>query len=422
MKCRLHSILVPLLTLMALNISAQDEWPVKFSIDGTEFQLFTPQPESISGNKFSARAAISMRRANDEQPVFGAIWGDGALEMDRNSRLGRITRFDVDDARFPGVDDKTELAAIRTGLSSAIPESAPPISLDWLISALEEEKNSADQYANDPPEIIYRESPSSLIFIDGEARYEKLDGTISAKGDPIYQPDSKTTLERVVNTPFMILRDGNGMHYLYGSQMWFSSTAIDGPWRRDENISQDLRDLAGQMEGTAAITADDKATTRSPEMIVRHAPAELLDLDGPPQMQPVQNTSLLTVTNTNRSVFMDIKTQDYYFLASGRWFRTRDLASGKWEFVPADQLPDEFKSIPEGSNRDMVLAHVSGTDAAREAARDAQIPQTAQIDRKTADLKVNYEGSPQFERIAGSDVEFSLNASADVLRIDGYYH
>lgn len=421
-KFSIHFILLPVLALLAINVPAQDEWPVRFNADGVEYQLFTPQPESIDGNKFSARAAVSMQRSSDKQPVFGAIWGDGVLEVDRDSRLGRITRFTVDDARFPGVENEQELDAIRRNLSTAIPQNAPPMSLDWMISALEEEQGSGDQYVNDPPEIIYREKPTTLVFIDGEPRYEKLEGTVTAKGDPLYQPESRSSLERVVNTPFMIVRDGSGDHYLYGSRMWFRAKVLDGPWQRDENVPTELQELAAKVEDPAALTANDQASADPPEIIVRYAPAEMLDFKGKPDLQPVQNTSLLTVTNTNRSVFMDIKSQEYYFLASGRWFKTKDMASGNWEYVQSDRLPAEFRSIPEGSNRDMVLAHVAGTDAAREAARDAQIPQTARVDRNSVDLKVIYQGSPEFERIDGTNVEFSRNASADVLRIDGYYH
>src|SRR5690606_23844828 len=123
-----------------------------------------------------------------------------------------------------------------------------------------------------------------------------------------------------------------------------------------------------------------------------------------------------------RSVFMDISSQEYFFLASGRWFKTRDLSSGSWTFVPSDQLPEEFKAIPVGGDRDMVLAHVARTDAAREAARDASIPQTAKVDRRTASVEVTYEGSPEFERIAGTNVEYALYANTDVLRINGRYH
>ncbi len=401
---------------------AQEGWPVRFSIGEENYQLFAPQPESMNGNRFTARAAISMQRAQDAQPVFGAIWGDGKLELDRGSRLGRLIEFKVTDARFPGVDDTQELARLRQALSEAIPANAPPISMDWLVAALEEEQQASDQYVNDPPEIIYRDTPSALVFIDGDPLYEQLDATVPAGGDPLYNPRSQERIDRVVNTPFMILRLQNGAHYLHGSGMWFRSRSLDGPWQRDDNVPQELVRIADHFDESAALTTDDRPSRQTPEIIIRYAPAELIDVAGAPDLQPVQSTSLLTLTNTSRSIFMDIATQDYYFLASGRWFRSKDLRNGPWTFVPADKLPEEFRKIPEGSNRDVVLAHVAGTDAAREAARDASIPQTARVDRNNVDLRVTYEGAPTFERIQSTNVEYALNANTDVLRINGRYH
>jgi hypothetical protein len=136
----------------------------------------------------------------------------------------------------------------------------------------------------------------------------------------------------------------------------------------------------------------------------------------------VQNTSLLYATNTGKSLFLDINSQQYYLLASGRWFSTKDPKSGGWTFVPSDKLPASFTSIPEGSKRDDVLAHISGTDAAREAARDASIPQTAQVDRRSATANVTYQGAPAFEQISGTDVYYARNASTNVLRIKGRYY
>jgi hypothetical protein len=414
-------LLLAALFSMAVGM-AQEGWPVRFQAGGNEYQLFAPQPESMDGMYFTARAAISMKRPQDRSPIFGAIWADAKLELDRGSRLGRLIRFDVNDARFPGVEDRQELSRLRQSLSSEIPMHAPPISMDWLVAALEEEKHSGDQYVNDPPEIIYRDRASALVFIDGEPIYDKLEATTTAGGDPLYQPDSRARLERVLNTPFTILRVQDGEHYLFGSRMWFRSRSIDGPWQRADDVPAEVRQIGERVEGSAALTADDRPASVTPEIVVRRTPAELLDVEGAPQFQPVQNTSLLTLTNSSRSVFMDINSQEYYFLASGRWFRTRDLERGPWNFVPSDQLPDEFRKIPEGSNRDMVLAHVAGTDAARDAARDANIPQTAQVDRHNVQLRVTYQGSPEFERIQGTNVEFARNASTDVLRINGRYH
>ena len=410
------------IAVTALSAAAQqDQWPVSFTADGNQYQVFAPQPETMNGDRFTARAAVSMQRPADKQPVFGAIWGDAVMEVDRGSRLGRLTSFTVTDARFPGVTDVAQLEQLKRSISDRLPKQAGPISIDWLVSAMENEKIPETSYKNDPPEIIYTEKPSALVYIDGAPQYEKMEETMPQTGDAVYATKSTLAIERVVNTPYLIVRPEGGDNYLYGSGLWFRSRDIKGPWKQEKSVPQELQAIAQRADSTAELTASDDQRV-VPEIIVRTTPAELVDVQGTPKMEPVQNTSLLTVTNTSKNLFMDIGTQQYYLLASGRWFSTKDVKTGPWSFVAPDKLPASFASIPEGSKKDAVLAHISGTNAAREAARDAAIPQTAQVDRSTATVNVTYQGAPEFERIAGTNVEYARNASTSVLRINGRYH
>jgi hypothetical protein len=63
---------------------------------------------------------------------------------------------------------------------------------------------------------------------------------------------------------------------------------------------------------------------------------------------------------------MDIKSQQYYVLLAGRWFRAKSLV-GPWEWVPGEQLPGDFPRIPPDSPKGHVLASIPGTEQAREA-------------------------------------------------------
>jgi hypothetical protein len=49
---------------------------------------------------------------------------------------------------------------------------------------------------------------------------------------------------------------------------------------------------------------------------------------------------------------------------------------------------------------------------------DAQVPQTASVDRKTGgkDKKVTYDGAPQYEKIEGTDLELVKNSDKTVFR------
>ncbi len=398
-----------------------DTWPLRFTVGADKVQIFAPQPERINGDHFDARFAVSVKRPQDANPVFGAVWGTGVLAIDRTTRLGQLTRFTVTDARFPGMDDPGEQARISTLIGTALPEQAPPIPIDWLVAALENEQEGVVTYANDPPEIIYSERPGVLVFIDGEPLYGAVGTKDDRYDDPLYPPAKR--VERVVNTPFLMLRPEGREHYLYGSGMWFTSRTIEGPWVRSFSVSKELRDIAQRVDSTAALeSANADGSTVVPEIVVRTRPAVLLDFNGAPQFQPLPGTALLHATNTEDDLFLDVASQDHYLLTSGRWFATRDLRTGPWRFVPADKLPAEFARIPEGSAKDGALAHIAGTRAAQEAARDASVPQTAQVDRRTATLAVVWDGDPQFERIAGTEVESAINASVTLLRINGRYH
>jgi hypothetical protein len=84
------------------------------------------------------------------------------------------------------------------------------------------------------------------------------------------------------------------------------------------------------------------------------------------------------MSNSDNDIFMDENSQKYFVLISGRWFQTKNLNSDSWVYIAADQLPADFAKIPPGSPKDNVLASVAGTDAARDAVMDAEIPTDSQ--------------------------------------------
>lgn len=418
----LARLILPVHVLMcSLPAFAQEDgtsgWPLVFTSGGDQVQVFKPQPESFDGNSFTGRAAVALKRPADKTPVFGAIWGNGTLAVDRSNRMGTLTDFKVTDARFPGISDAGEISAIKESLSKGITEHAAPIAIDWLVAALDEEKQSTASYDNAPPTIIYKDKPSILLYIDGDPIYEPVK-VKDAVADPVYAQTSPQ-LERVVNSPFLLVRPKGGANWLYGSGTWYSARNIQGPWNHENNAPDYLEALAKQVDTTQSTPRKDGII---PQVVVTLKPAVLLDVNGSPQMQPFDNTSLMYVTNTDKDLFMYIPTQEYYFLASGRWYATKDLSNGPWLYVAPEDLPADFAKVPEGSTKDGILAHVAGTPAAREAVRDAYIPQTATVDRGTATLNVTYDGPPQFDQVSGTAVFAARNASTTVLRINGVYH
>jgi hypothetical protein len=123
------------------------------------------------------------------------------------------------------------------------------------------------------------------------------------------------------------------------------------------------------------------------------------------------------MSNTDSDVLLYIKSQEHYVLLAGRWYAGSKL-QGPWQYVPGEELPPDFGRIPEDSEMGTVLYAVPGTDIAKEAVLDAQIPQTAAIDRKKATLSVEYDGEPKFEAIKGTKMAYAVNTAprSSVLR------
>ncbi len=147
-----------------------------------------------------------------------------------------------------------------------------------------------------------------------------------------------------------------------------------------------------------------------------------MTLAGQPQYEPIDDTGLLGVANTDSDLFEDPAQNLHYVLISGRWFRTAALRGGTWEHVPGRALPPGFARIPADSRYGRVLAHVPGTPAAAEAVADARVPQTAAV-RRDATITITYDGEPQFEPIAGTSLAYAVNSPSQVLRTaDGQYY
>ena len=96
--------------------------------------------------------------------------------------------------------------------------------------------------------------------------------------------------------------------------------------------------------------------------------------------------------------------------------------NGPWQFA-TPTLPEDFKKIPLDHPRSRVLASVPGTRQAIEAVLLAQIPQTAQVNRK--ELKapdVAYAGEPQFEPIPQTTVARAVNTDKDIIKVGDLYY
>jgi archaellum component FlaG (FlaF/FlaG flagellin family) len=397
--------------LSGLAASAQDTWPKTVTAEnGTVIKLYQLQPESFTDNTLQAKAAISIQESGKTDPVFGMAWLKAATTGSGNSV--QITSFEITNIKLPGDASNSQLDDYANALEQKLGNAGISIARSDLQTSLEsntQEKQLSQQINNTPPRVIYSTNPSILVLIDGA---------------PKLQRNSEWGLDAVVNTPFTIVKNSDGQFYLYGGKHWYAAPSATGPYAMTTNVSAKLNTIAQQVndankdDGSSAKETDENTMYK---IIVSTDPAELIQSNGEANFSPVQSTELLYVSNSEDDIFMDTQSQQYYVLISGRWYKSKTL-SGNWQYVGADKLPADFTRIPEGSPKDNVLSSVAGTTASQDAIQDAEVPQTAKVDRQQAKADVEYDGDPQFEDIDGTDMDYAVNTSSSVIRWRNRYY
>jgi hypothetical protein len=128
------------------------------------------------------------------------------------------------------------------------------------------------------------------------------------------------------------------------------------------------------------------------------------------------------VTNTENGVFLDDSSKQFYVLLSGRWFRSGSM-EGLWPYAGGD-LPADFAKIPEDSPKGHVLASVPGTVEVSDGVMLAQIPTTVVINKVEAEaqVKVTYDGQPQFKPIGETSMEYATNNEDKVIKVGDLYY
>jgi len=393
------------------------DWPKQIKTDKVTILIYQLQPESFVGDNLSSRAAVSITKAGESQPVFGAVWIDARVVTDRENRTVTLMEVTVKDVKFPAAIPQEKIEKFKAHLEEEMPKWDLEYSLDELLSSLsvnEASVKASENLNNDPPDIIYSKVPSLLLVFDG---------------DPKFVPMQKTDLKKAVNTPFFLVQDiKGGNFYLFGGNFWYVTiNLLKGNWTNIADPPKSVKKLQEEISGEAEKTANpneeknDADAKPISQIFVKTTPSELIQSDGEPNYAPIEGTQLLYMTNSDNEIFMNIDKQQYYVLLSGRWY-TSPAITGPWTFLPADKLPPDFANIKEGSDKDIVLASVPGTDAAQEAILDAQLPQTAAVDRKTATTNVQYDGDPKFEQITGTRLYRGINTNSTVLLYEKVYY
>lgn len=391
--------------LSLFSVNGQNTWPREITAsDGTVISVFEPQPEKYDGNDVTARSAVSIRKTTDGEPSFGVMWFEAVLEP-TGSDAAMVKSVKVTKSKFSD-GDETSSAILKEVVETAIPSMNMKLDTRRLKEMFQQEKADSESGINTtPPVIYYRNRPTTLILIDGE---------------PIEQQDDDLKMVRVVNSPYLLVKNPDDKrYYLYGGNFWYRSARIKSGWVNVKTLPARVKAIDAalkeqeQKQGKEDDREEVKFTTPT-DILVSTEPAELIQTEGEPTYKAVENSTLLYVDNSLEEIFKDVEFQKNYILLAGRWYSSAKL-EGPWEYVPSDKLPAAFASIPRGSEKDGVLASVAGTDAAEEAIIDAYMPQTAKVDRNSVSCTVTYDGAPKFVRIENTNLLLAENSNITVM-------
>ncbi len=397
----------PTLATRTTGDDTDNGWPREIS-NGEQITIYQPQVERWKENQIEERAAVSIQAAASSQPSYGVIWITARTEVDRENRLVTLENIQISRSSFPG--EPEQAGKYLEALKKQVPALVRHIALDRLQASLAltraESGKEHPALKNTPPKIIHSTTPATLVLIDGE---------------PVLRDAGADGMLRVINTRALIVFDKKaGTYFLSIGGRWTESKSLQGPWTLSKSPPASLDKIREPLLAQKQVDPLELKDASLPTIYVSTIPTELIQTEGKPLFQPVGDTSLLFVENSSNDLFLNSKDQNFYLLASGRWYRARTLDSSTWTHVSAKSLPKDFSKIPESHRKGMVLASVAGTPQAQEAGISNSIPQTATVDRSKAQLDVQYDGAPDFVPIPGTPLKRALNTSVPVIEVDAH--
>ena len=417
MKKIIASCITLFCAVVSMAQSSPFDWPKKYTSATDTVTVYQPQVESLEGNQLKGKAAVQFETPSKGE-LYGVVDFSSQVQTDVPHNMVYLSDFTVLNTTFPMLADNGK--AVGDFMSAKL-KGQVTFTLDEVKSQLAVDKNLYNRYTdvkNDPPKIYYSSIPAAYITVNGNPSL--------GKGD-------KGNWHRVINCPaFMAYNTKSKVYELYLFGKWFSSKDLQGPWLMNSKPDRKLRKLLRMVERHDTTLQEFNPPAqdigqllsegKSPNIIVSTTPTELLITDGQAEYEPIPSTELLYVKNTRNDIFKYVGDGKTYVLLSGRWFSTTDLTdNNSWMFVPPDQLPADFKKIPEGHAKASVLASVPGTTQAQEALISSQIPQTATIDRSQT-LEVHYDGDPNFQPIENTGMTYAVNSEFPVIYAEGGYY
>jgi len=415
MNRSLLSVFCALLMLVSLpSVLAQESgWPRTLPLEQGTVTIYSLQVDEMNDDIIHFRAALAYRATAGSEPVFGAGWFESRVEIDSSSRIVHPTDLKITEARFPdGTDD------VQSEMSAVLAQQSPSWNLDFSVDELEaalkqaETESMAAQNLNTaPPRIIYRDHPALLISIDGE---------------PVLREIENSPYKAVINTTYPLIFDGRNYYLNAARDVWYRAARATGPYQFEASPPADIAamvnaaDLADVADAATEAPGEPITEANAPEIVVSVEPAQLIVTEGPAAFVPLVD-DLLVLQNSDDDVFMHVGSQEFYIVLAGRWYHAGSL-DGPWAYQPADDLPGAFANIPHDSDQADSRVYIAGTQEARDAVLDAQVPKTVAVARGEVDIEVEYDGDPVYQPVDGTDLVYIQNTGSTVLQSGGLYY
>ena len=411
-RAKLLSVVASLAFVFSFTAFAQQGdpgWPRTMTSPAGTVVSYQPQVDDWKDfTDITWRQAFQLTPTGGKQ-VIGAATFSGMTNVNNDQHLVSIFDIMVSNTYFPGLDPATS-AQMDQLLRTFVPRTVT-VSLERVVACVPKSQSvKTVNLNNSPPFVFVSYTPAILLGVDGE---------------PVLAAVPDTKLKYVVNTQWPLFLDtSSSQYYLLVNQRWLTSTDLHGPWSSVNKLPKDMEKLPKEAQWTQlnAVIPSHGGSGPMPKVFYSTVPSEVILFDGKPMFANISGTQLVYATNTDSPIFVYTPTNDYYYLAAGRWFKSNNL-EGQWTFASLG-LPPDFAKIPLSSPASAVLSSVPGTEEAKDAVLIAQIPTVMVIDPASAaaQAKVMYTGDPKFVPIEGTSLSYATNTADKVIQVGSVYY
>ncbi|HWU44333.1 MAG TPA: hypothetical protein VN132_12870, partial [Bdellovibrio sp.] len=393
--------------------TSQQIWPRDFSLNSKQkITVFQPQVESLRQDLLTAISAFKLTEGKKE--LFGSFKMSAKALVNKESGMVALSEVKISDLLVPAAkmdltNLQNEIQKLFLGKEQQVSYQSIRKNLDVQVS---EGARIPPEIKNMVPNFIYITKPGILVMLSG---------------NPVWG-DSKgaSEVKRVMNTSALILHEDNKEYFIWALGGWFAAAQLAGPYRAAKEPSSKyilIKDglvKEKKIDPMSGKTADGKAIYPPgiiPEIFIATKPSELLQSVGDAKYSAVSGTSLLYMSNSPNSIFLDSKTQDYFVLVTGRWFTTKNLQKGPWSYISGKELPNDFAKIPVTSPVADALVSVPGSPQAKEAQIVSNIPQMAKVPKDLKPKNIECDGKIKWADISGSALKYAENCNTPLIQV-----